>query len=442
MIVDVILPQLGESVSEGTITKILVRVGEAVKKDQDLFEVATDKADSPVPSPAAGVVTEIRASEGQTIAVKTVIARLDTEAQASVAAPAAPAAAPVVAPAAESSKSATGEPLASPVVRKAALEAEVNLEGVKGTGEKGRITKEDVARAATHPMSNVPPMNAAFAAPAPVRPASSGAAEVAKLVNQGGGFVPPVPGVGFGSFKVAPYKPNAGDKVVPYTRRRRITADHMTYSKQVSPHVVTVAEIDLHAVSKLREAHKDRYKKEGLSLTMLAFVVSATARALREFPDLNARVLDDSYVQFKDVNIGVAVDSPEGLVVPVVRRADELGVRGIVRTIDELAKRAKGGKVTIDDLSGATFSVTNPGLKGNLFGGAIISQPNVGILRMGETKKRVVVVEGPHGEDVMAIHPVMYMALSYDHRIVDGVAANGFLWRVNELLTKGEFDVG
>ena len=441
MIVDVILPQLGESVSEGTITKILVRVGEAVKKDQDLFEVATDKADSPVPSPAAGVVTEIRASEGQTIAVKTVIARLDTEAQASAAAPAAPAAAPVVAPAAESSKSATGEPLASPVVRKAALEAEVNLEGVKGTGEKGRITKEDVARAATHPMSNVPPMNAAFAAPPPTRPVSSGAAEVAKLVNQGGGFVPPVPGVGFGSFKVAPYKPNAGDKVVPYTRRRRITADHMTYSKQVSPHVVTVAEIDLHAVSKLREAHKDRYKKEGLSLTMLAFVVSATARALREFPDLNARVLDDSYVQFKDVNIGVAVDSPEGLVVPVVRRADELGVRGIVRTIDELAKRAKGGKVTIDDLSGATFSVTNPGLKGNLFGGAIISQPNVGILRMGETKKRVVVVEGPHGEDVMAIHPVMYMALSYDHRIVDGVAANGFLWRVNELLTKGEFDV-
>lgn len=445
MIVDVILPQLGESVSEGTITKILVRVGEAVKKDQDLFEVATDKADSPVPSPASGVITEITASEGQTIAVKTIIARLDTEATASAGAPA-PAAAPVpAAPApADSSKSATGEPLASPVVRKAALEADVNLGGVKGTGDHGRITKEDVARAAStqHPMSNMPPANMAFSAPPAVKPASSGASEIAKLVNQGGGFVPPVPGVGFGSFKVAPYKPNSGDKVVPYTRRRRITADHMTYSKQVSPHVVTVAEIDLHAVSKLREAHKDRYKKEGLSLTMLAFVVSATARALREFPDLNARVLDDSYVQFKDVNIGVAVDSPEGLVVPVVRRADELGVRGIVRTIDELAKRAKSGKVTIDDLSGATFSVTNPGLKGNLFGGAIISQPNVGILRMGETKKRVVVVEGPHGEDVMAIHPVMYMALSYDHRIVDGVAANGFLWRVNELLTKGEFDVG
>ncbi len=447
MIVDVILPQLGESVSEGTITKILVRVGDMVKKDQDLFEVATDKADAPVPSPATGRVMEIHAAHDQTIAVKTVIARIDTDAKGDASSAAAPApAATAAASIPEASKSATGEPLASPTVRKAALEADVSLEGVKGTGDHGRITKDDVARAAgnQHPMSNVPPANAAFTAPAPVKSSlpSSGAGEVAKLVNQGGGFVPPIPGVGFGSFKVAPYRPQPGDKVVPYTRRRRITADHMTYSKQVSPHVVTVAEIDMHAVSKLREAHKDRYKKEGLSLTMLAFVVSATARALREFPDLNARVLDDSYVCFKDVNIGVAVDSPDGLVVPVVRRADELGVRGIVRTIDELAKRAKSGKVTIDDLSGATFSVTNPGLKGNLFGGAIISQPNVGILRMGETKKRVVVIEGPSGEDVMAIHPVMFMALSYDHRIVDGVAANGFLYRVNELLTKGEFDVG
>jgi 2-oxoglutarate dehydrogenase E2 component (dihydrolipoamide succinyltransferase) len=232
-----------------------------------------------------------------------------------------------------------------------------------------------------------------------------------------------------------------GDKVVPFTRRRRITADHMTYSKFTSPHVVTVAEVDLHKTSKLREANKDRYKKEGASLTMLAFVVAATARALRENPSLNARVLDDAFVVFKDVNLGVAVDSPDGLVVPVVRRADELGVRGIVRSVDELAKRAKTGKITADDLSGATFSVTNPGLKGNLFGGAVISQPNVGILRMGEIQKRVVVVEGPDGEDHMVIHPVMFLALSYDHRIVDGVAANAFLWRVTELLEKGEFDV-
>jgi 2-oxoglutarate dehydrogenase E2 component (dihydrolipoamide succinyltransferase) len=215
----------------------------------------------------------------------------------------------------------------------------------------------------------------------------------------------------------------------------------MIYSKFASPHVVTVAECDLYRSARVREANKDRYKKEGMGLTMLAFVVVAVARAIRENPSINARVLDDSYVVFKDVNIGVAVDSPDGLVVPVVRRADELGVRGIVRSIDDLASRARTGKITIDDLSGSTFSVSNPGLKGNLFGGAIINQPNVGILRMGEIKKRAVVVEGPDKEDQIAIHPVMYMALSYDHRIVDGVAANSFLWRVREILEKAEFEV-
>jgi 2-oxoglutarate dehydrogenase E2 component (dihydrolipoamide succinyltransferase) len=247
--------------------------------------------------------------------------------------------------------------------------------------------------------------------------------------------------VGFGAFKLPQYREKPGDKIVPFTRRRRITADHMVYSKLVSPHVVTVAECDLFRASKLREANKDRYKKEGMSLTMLAFLVVACARALRENPTMNARVLEDAFVIPKDINIGVAVDSPDGLVVPVVRRADELGVRGIVRGIDDVAGRARSGKITVDDLSGATFSVSNPGLKGNLFGGAIINQPNVGILRMGEIKKRVVVVESPDGEDQMAIHPTMYMALSYDHRVVDGVAANAFLWRVREILEKADFEV-
>jgi 2-oxoglutarate dehydrogenase E2 component (dihydrolipoamide succinyltransferase) len=260
------------------------------------------------------------------------------------------------------------------------------------------------------------------------------------MINQGS-FVPPIPGVGYGTFKVPTYRPTEGDKVVPFTRRRRITADHMTYSKFASPHVVTVAEVDVHRTGKLRDANKERYKAEGMSLTMLAFVVVASARALRETPAMNARVLDDAYVILHDINVGVAVDSPEGLVVPVVRRADELGVRGIMRAIDDVAKRARSGKITVDDLSGATFSVTNPGPKGNLFGGAIINQPNVGILRMGEVQKRAVVVESADGEDHIAIHPVMYMALSYDHRVVDGVAANGFLWRVTEILEKAEFEV-
>ncbi|HEY4015319.1 MAG TPA: dihydrolipoamide acetyltransferase family protein [Polyangiaceae bacterium] len=448
MLIDVILPQLGESVSEGTISKWLVREGDLVKKDQPIVSIATDKADSDLPAPSTGRVAKLLASEGQVVAVKAVIAQIDEGAGASLSiSPGAPVSMPPPAvpsplPPAPSAPPAAPKPapgaLATPTVRKAALEHDVDLASVRGTGERGRVTKDDVLRAAGNgELGHDPPSPAP---PAPRQPAAR-AQQLAQIVNDGGGFVPPIPGVGFGAFKVPAYRPSDKDKVVPFTRRRRITADHMVYSKFASPHVVTVAEVDLHKAAKLREAHKDRYKAEGMSLTMLAFVVVATARGIRENPSLNARVLDDSYVVMHDVNVGVAVDSPDGLVVPVVRRADELGIRGIVRSIDDLAKRAKTGKITIDDLSGATFSVSNPGIKGNLFGGAIINQPNVGILRMGEIQKRAVVVESPDGEDQIAIHPVMYIALSYDHRVVDGVAANGFLWRVTEILEKADFDV-
>jgi 2-oxoglutarate dehydrogenase E2 component (dihydrolipoamide succinyltransferase) len=446
MLIDVTLPQLGESIAEGTISKWLVREGEVVKKDQPIVSIATDKADSELPAPAGGRVAKLLFSEGQVVAVKSVIAQIDEGGGVSLSvSPGAPVSLPAPAmtdagPAPASAlgpapRSAMGT-LATPTVRKTALEFGVDLSSVQGTGERGRVTKDDVMRAVSHGEPVSPP------APAEVRsqPASSPRPQLTQLID-GSGFVPPIPGVGFGAFKVPAYRPADGDKVVPFTRRRRITADHMVYSKFASPHVVTVAEADLHEASKLRDAHKERYKAEGMSLTMLAFVVVATARALRENPSMNARVTDDAYVILHDVNLGVAVDSPEGLVVPVVRRADELGVRGIVRAIDDLAKRAKTGKITIDDLSGATFSVSNPGMKGNLFGAAIINQPNVGILRMGEIQKRVVVVESADGEDHIAIHPVMYMALSYDHRVVDGVVANGFLWRVTEILEKAEFEV-
>ncbi len=439
---DVTVPQLGESISEGTISKWLVREGEVVKKDQAIATISTDKADSDLPSPVGGVVTKLLAKEGDTVPVKAVIARIEEGATAGPSlsvAPGAPVSLPAPAlAAAQPPPAAARQPLAAPVVRKTALEHDVDLAAVQGTGDRGRVTVDDVMRAANASAVTAPapqPQNDV----APQAPAR--AQQLAQMINQGGGFVPPIPGVGFGAFKVPPYKAHDGDKVVPFTRRRRITADHMTYSKFASPHVVTVAEVDLHKASRLRDAHKERYKAEGMSLTMLAFVVVATAHALRENLGLNARVLEDSYVVMRDINMGVAVDSPDGLVVPVVRRADELGLRGIVRAIDDIAKRAKAGKITIDDLSGATFSVSNPGLKGNLFGGAIINQPNVGILRMGEIQKRVVVVESPDGEDTMAIHPVMYMALSYDHRVVDGVAANAFLWRVTEILEKAEFEV-
>jgi 2-oxoglutarate dehydrogenase E2 component (dihydrolipoamide succinyltransferase) len=464
MVIDVKLPQLGESVSEGTITKWLVHEGDVVQKDQPLLEVATDKADAEIPAPSNGRVVKILAAEGAVVPVNQVIVQLDDSATSgSGVAPklATPPPPPDKTTAGTLPAIGNNSGLATPAARKAARDNAIDIGDVRGSGEHGRITKDDVLRIASAdlvPPRTEPPMTPGMRAqvdmganartmptlPAPPEQAPAAptrAQAVAQIVNQGGGFVPPIPGVGFGAFKVPPYRPQDGDKVVPFTRRRRITADHMTYSKFASPHVVTVAEVDLQKSAKLREAHKDRYKKEGLSLTMLAFAVVATAKAIRDNPQLNARVLDDSFVIFKDVNIGVAVDSPDGLVVPVVRRADELGLRGIVRAIDELAKRAKTGKITADDLSGSTFSVSNPGLKGNLFGGAIISQPNVGILRMGEIQKRVVVVEGPDGEDHMAIHPVMFMALSYDHRIVDGVAANAFLWRVTELLEKGEFEV-
>jgi 2-oxoglutarate dehydrogenase E2 component (dihydrolipoamide succinyltransferase) len=420
--VDVTLPQLGESVTEGTISKWLVKEGDVVAQGQALLSVSTDKADAEVPAPTAGRVAKLLAKEGDIVAVKSVVAQIEEGAGPSKAAP------PPSTKAPPPQQPDVRAPMASPSVRKDALEAGVNLGNVQGTGEHGRITKDDVARAKNPepPVAEAPPARTT---------------QLAQMINTGGGFVPPIPGIGYGNFKVPAYKQHEGDQVIPFTRRRRITADHMTYSKFASPHVVTVAEVDLHKAAKLREANKDRYKKEGHALTMLAFVVVACARALRETPAINARVLDDSYVIFKDINVGVAVDSPDGLVVPVIRRADELGVRGIVRSIDELAVRAKTGKITIDDLSGATFSVSNPGLKGNLFGGAIINQPNVGILRMGEIAKRVVVVENEDGEDAMVIHPVMYMALSYDHRIVDGVAANAFLWRVTELLEKADFEV-
>lgn len=446
--IDVPMPQLGESVAEGTVTKWLVREGDFVEREQILLEVATDKADTEVRAPASGRITRLVAKEGETLAKGATLCTLDETAVggAATAAPAKPASAPAAA-AAAAPAAASPAGLASPSVRRSALEAGVEVSALRGTGEQGRVTHDDVLRAArdtalSQVPSLAPPMPAHIATPAaPPVGVSAPSAELSALLAQSGGFVPPLPGVGYGAYKVPPYNQKPGDKIVPFSRRRRITADHMVYSKQVSPHVVTVAEVDLHAVSKLREEHKDRFKKEGVPLTFLAFICAAAVRALREHPEVNARVLDNSYAVLKDIHLGVAVDTPGGLVVPSIKNADQLSLRGIAAGIDELAQRAKVGKVTADDLSGTTFSVSNPGLKGNLFGGAIISQPNVGILRMGEIKKRPVVVSA-NGEDVIAIHPVMYIALSYDHRIIDGALANSFLWRVGDLLARGDFALG
>ncbi|HKP57256.1 MAG TPA: dihydrolipoamide acetyltransferase family protein [Polyangiales bacterium] len=434
------MPQLGESVVEGTIGKWLVREGQSIDKDQPVVEILTDKADSEINASEAGVVTKILAPEGATVAVGDALCEVDASAQASAPGPAKPAprksmpppAQPVAAAAAAPASSAEAGP-SSPAVRKLAREQGVDLAGVSGSGNGGRVTKDDVLRAVklepTPRDSSIPPA----IKPAPV-PAPAAARAPAAPVSA------PTSAISPGAFKVPPYSPRPGDQEIPMSRRRRIIADHMVYSKLTSPHVMTMAEVDLHKTEALRKSSKDALKKEGVNLTLLAFVAAATAKALREHRNLNARVLSDSYVLLGEINLGIAVNTAEGLVVPVIRNAADLTVRGLARAIDEQALKARDGHLTPDDLAGKTFTISNPGRKGNLVGGAIINQPNVGILRTGEVKKRVVVVEHDD-EDLMAIHPVMQMALSYDHRVVDGVNANEFLYRVRELLEAGEFTI-
>ena len=415
-VVDVVLPSIGESIVEASIKQWFVKQGDVIRADQIIVSISSEKTDVDLPANVAGRVVEILANEGDTLAIGSLIARVEPGVFEAAPAPAPAPAAP------------TAAPLASPSVRQLAREHGVDLTAVAGSGDHGRITQADVlSRTAPAPPPAAPAAPAAAAPKATPAPAPAGATTTFSL------------GGGFGSFKVPPYNPKPGDQIVPFSRKRRITADHMVYSKLTSPHVVTVAEVDLHAVMRHREANKAQYKKEGVGLTVLAYVCQAAIKALRAYPGVNARVLDGATALLKDVNLGVAVDAPDGLVVPNIKNADELSLKGIARAIGDLALRARENKLLPDDFSGATFTVTNPGPRGNLFGGAIISQPNVAILRMGEIKKRVVVIE-ENGEDRIAIHPVMYLALSYDHRVIDGVLGNDFLWTVADLLRKGQFE--
>jgi 2-oxoglutarate dehydrogenase E2 component (dihydrolipoamide succinyltransferase) len=435
MATKVTMPQLGESVVEGTIGKWLVSEGQSVEKDQPIVEILTDKADSEVPSPVGGVVTQLLAAEDDIVAVGDAICEID-ETAASASTADAPPAASAPAPAPEAPSSSQSAPT-SPSVRKLAREKDVDLAEVKGTGESGRIVHDDVMAA----IGSAPARERTATPPPPPPPARESAPQAAPPQAAARPAPAPTRGPGpTGAFRVPPYVPKEGDEIVPFTRRRRIIADHMVYSKQTAPDVVTFAECDLHRTAVLREQHKGQFKKDGLSLTYLAFAIAATARALREFPELNSRVLDDAFVKLAEVNVGIAVDTDQGLVVPVIRNTDELTIRGIARAVADVADRARSGSLTPNDLAGKTFTVSNPGRRGNLVGGAIISQPNVGILRLGTIKKRVVVIEH-EGEDLMAIHPVMHMALTYDHRVVDGVHANGFLYRISEILEYGDFEL-
>ena len=237
------------------------------------------------------------------------------------------------------------------------------------------------------------------------------------------------------------YQLQPNDKVIPMSPLRRLVADHMVFSKRTSPHVGTVAEIDMGAVAGVRDAHRRAFREaNGFSLSFLPFIVHATVRALREYPSLNASVLEDAIVEKRDIHIGIAVETPKGLVVPVVRHADRLSLAGLAQAVEDLAHRARNKRLSPDELKGGTFTLSNPGRNGNLYGFAIINQPQVGILRIGEIVKRPV-VRSIGGDDAIVIRPTMHLALSYDHRAVDGAPANGFLYRIRQMLEEGEFDL-
>jgi pyruvate dehydrogenase E2 component (dihydrolipoamide acetyltransferase) len=433
------MPQLGETVTEGTITRWMKSVGDAVERDEPLFEVSTDKVDSEVPSPAAGVLTEILVAEGDTVEVGVKLAVIGD----SAAAPAAPAEAPATAPeaavppapapaaavppapapAAAAPASATADADAgsdalvlSPVVRKLLSENGISASDITGTGVGGRITREDVLKVVDAHHSAPAPAAAPAPAPAPT------ATPVARASQ--------VPSVSMASFR------NAGDQVVPFSNMRRRTAEHMVRSKATSPHAFIANEVDFENVERVRKVWGERFKaEEGFSLTYLPFVARATVEALRDFPLLNASVVDDSLVVHAEVNLGIAVDlSHEGLIVPVIHRAEEVTLRGVARRIRDLAERARGRQLNADDIAGGTFSITNDGPFGTYFTVPIINQPQVAILATDGIARRPVVVTQPDGSESIAIHSTGILGVSWDHRAVDGAYVSSFLAKVSDLL--------
>ena len=414
MAITITMPQMGESVVEGTVERWLVREGERVAKDQLLCEITTEKVDAEVVAPEAGVVSKLFVAEGTTVPVGTELALLDAaggaaRVETSVVVAAAPPAAPVSGP------TPVAEPArVSPVARRMAEARGIDPGAIPGSGVSGRVTKADVAAHSAE----------GSRAPAATLPATAGTL---------GQFL--------ANMRVPTHRISPEDKVIPFTAIRRRIAEHMVVSKVVSPHVGTVAEIDLSKLSKLRERAKKEFERaHGFGLTFLPFAVAAAVRALRDFPRMNSAVVGDAIVERAGIHIGVAVETERGLLVPVVKNADRLSLVGLAEAINGLAKRARDREISADELAGGTFTLTNPGREGNLYGFAVINQPQVGILRMGEVKKRAVVIDVA-GEDTIAIHPMMYLALSYDHRIIDGVTGNGFLYRVGKYLEAAEFEL-
>ncbi len=399
---NVLMPQMGESIAEGTIVRWVKHVGDHVDRDEPLFEISTDKVDAEIPSPASGVLAEVRAKEGETVGVNEVVAVIADGVAASVGAPA-----PATAPLQASPVSAVPETVpsapamsappppvpfdeshrqrSSPLVRRIAAEHGVDVTRIQGSGAGGRVTKHDILEFIEGAKQTEPP------APAGVPPPAVSLAQ-------------------------------SGDQTVPMSVMRRRIAEHMLASRRTSAHVHSVFEVDFSRVARIREAKKDEYERAGARLTYLPFIVKAAVESLRAVPIVNSSVDGENIVYHRDINIGIAVALDWGLIVPVVKHADELSILGLSRTMQDLATRARHKQLKPDEVQGGTFTITNPGVFGALFGMPIISQPQVAILGVGAVEKRVVVVD-----DAIAIRPMAYLSLGYDHRIIDGAVADQFM---------------
>jgi pyruvate dehydrogenase E2 component (dihydrolipoyllysine-residue acetyltransferase) len=483
MATEIIMPQMGESIAEGTITRWMKKVGESVKRDEPIFEISTDKVDAEIPSPVAGTLVEIRVQEGQTVPINTVVGMIGEASEAAVSAPTAPAGAsrpapapPAAAPPAPASRPApaasparateapperpapppapapvpaparTAAPVAvpvrepeggsvesieerirlrsSPLVRKIAAEHGIDIQEIEGTGIYSRVTKNDIlSYIENRKVAGAPGMTVAAGlreAPRPVEAAAPAA---------------------------SPARPSTPvtdrDEVVAMTKIRRITAENMILSKRTSAHVTTVFHVDYTNVARLREQNKDAFfQKNGVKLTYLPFIFRAVIQALKEFPQVNASIDGDNIVYHKDIHLGMAVALDWGLIVPVIRNADEKSILGLARASQDLAERARTKRLRPEEIQGGTFSVTNPGVFGSLFGTPIIPQPQVAILGVGTIEKRPVVVTDEDGNDALGIRTVGYLALSFDHRLIDGSDADRFMAAMKKTIEKGEFDLG
>ena len=451
---EVKLPQLGETVTEGTITKWFKKVGDAVAADEPLFEVSTDKVDTEVPSPVSGVLTEVRAKEGDTVPVGAVIAVVGDAGAAPAPAPAAaptpePAAAPAPAPApaaepapapapaptvvVASAASAGDAPLLSPVVRRLISENNLDVAKIAGTGPGGRITREDVlalidAQAGKQAPAAAP-APAAVPAPAPAPaavPAPAAAPAPAPAAAKPAAVAKDAPAA----------DSNEREKRIKLSKIRKLTGEHMIMSKAVSPHTFSVVEVDYANVDVVRSRVKNEWKKtEGFSLTYLPFISRAVVDALVEFPHLNASLDGNELVVHQYVDLGIAVDLDyQGLLVPVVRDAESKRLRALAREISDLGARAKARKLSPDEIQGGTFTLSNNGSAGSVLTMAVINQPQVGIISTDAIVRKPVVVNLPDGGESIAIHPVGKLAMSWDHRAFDGAYAAGFLSRAKEIL--------